>query len=146
MNTDYIIHAKGVYSVINQEGAFSFVICDGDNREVTRDIKGISAESANRAELKAIIAGISSLPLDARNVTVRSSSQYALNTLSGEWSRKKNLDLFEIFDDVMSGRNLSVTWAWVRNGSGDMFNDICSDMCTKLLGYDCREEFKLFLK
>lgn len=142
----YIIHTDGAYSRKHDEGAYAYVICDGQENEIYRDADKITNETNNRAELKAIIAALQNLPEDAKRVRIESDSQDALNTLAGRWKRNVNIDLFEISDEIISKRELQIKWCWVKGHSGDVFNEICDKMCQDVLGYDPSEEYAIYKK
>ena len=72
---EYIIHTDGAYSRMHDEGAFAYVICNGNDEEIKRNAWKISQETNNHAELKAIIAALHHLPVDAKKVKVESDSQ-----------------------------------------------------------------------
>lgn len=143
---DYIIHADGAYSRKRDEGAFAFVICDGYEQPIIKKAYKIKHETNNRAELKAIIAALHQLPLDAKKVLVESDSQYALMTLFGSWARKKNEDLFDVYENIISKRRFVIEWSWVKGHSGDTFNEMCDEMCNRTLGYDANEEYEKYKK
>lgn len=143
----YTIYTDGCYSSSHQEGVFAYVMLDNDGNIIKKLAKKITDETNNRAELKAIIAGIYHLPQDAEKVKVISDSQYALNTLFGGWSRNTNNDLFKSFDNVMSKRTeLIIEWEWVREHSGNEYNEMCDKMCNDVLGYDANAEFEKYKK
>lgn len=145
---DYIIHAYGVYSRKNDEGAFAFVVCDGEDKIAFNRAYRIEHETNNRAQLKAIIAALYQLPkFFAKNVMVVSSSQYALNTLFNGWSRNSNNDLFDVFEKIQKERQFNLDWCWVKGHSDeDFFNELCDRLCKDVLGYDANEEFTKFKK
>lgn len=143
---DYIIHTDGAYSMQHDEGAFAFIICNGDDQPIKKKAYKIQHETNNRAELKAIIAALYQLPQDAKKVMVVSDSQYALNTLFGEWSRNANTDLFDVFEKIKRTRCFLVDWCWVKGHSGDTFNEMCDEMCNQILGYDANAEFAKYKK
>lgn len=139
-STDYIIHTDGAYSRIRNIGAFAYIICDGDDNEIKRNVWKICNETNNRAEVKAIIVALYHLPENARNVIVISDSQYALCTCSGQWARKANKDLFEIHDRIVKERQLNVSYEWVKGHSGDYYNETCDMMCNEVIGNDVNTE------
>ena len=143
---DYIVHTDGAYSRKNDEGAFAFIICNGLDEPISKKAYKIQQETNNRAELKAIIAALYQLPQDAKKVMVVSDSQYALMTLFGGWSRNTNNDLFDIFERIKLERELNIEWCWVKGHSGDLFNEMCDEMCNQVLGYNANAEFAKFKK
>lgn len=146
MTYNYIIYTDGAYSMKNDEGAFAFVILNGDEEEIMRRSFKIKHETNNRAELKAIIGALYQITTWNRKVLVVSDSQYAINTLSGTWNRNVNEDLFAIYDKLIQDRKISVDYKWVKGHSGDKYNEICDEMCVKALGYDPKEEYEKFVK
>lgn len=143
---DYIIYTDGAYYRLHDEGAFAYVMLDGCGNEKRRFSAKISHETNNRAELKGIITALYHLPSDAKSVLVISDSQYALNTLSGKWSRNTNLDLFEVYRRISSVRKVRVEWKWVRGHSGDKWNEVCDMLCNDVLGYDANSEYVKYKK
>lgn len=146
---NYTIYSDGAYSQKNNEGAFAFVILDGDSeREVKRMAGKIKDETNNRAELKAIIAAVHSLPHDATHVRIISDSMYALNTLSGKWRRNTNKDLFEVWEQRVMRfmEDVKFEWCFVKGHSGDYYNELCDRICTETLGYDPKVEYERFIK
>ena len=142
----YIIYTDGAYSQMNDEGAYAFVILTELNNEVKRFAEKITHETNNRAELKAIINAILQLPQDATDAVVYSDSQYALNTLSGKWKRKLNKDLFDVWDDIIKERGLTIEYNWVRGHNGNEYNELCDKLCNEAIGYDANEETNIFRK
>ncbi len=143
---DYTIYTDGAYSRKHNEGAFAYVMLDKDGNEVKRFSKKIANETNNRAELKAIIAGIYHLPAGAKRIKVISDSQYALHTLFGTWARNANNDLFDKFDEIMKHKKFEVEWAWIRGHSGNKYNELCDKLCNDVLGYDANEEYNKYKK
>lgn len=144
---NYKVYTDGAYSKMNNEGAFAFVILNDCGQVVLRRAYKITDETNNRAELKAIIAAIHKLPADATDVEIISDSQYALNTLRGSWARKKNHDLFKVWNEVLLKRfDLSIIYKWVRGHNGNHYNEMCDKMCNDILGYDANAEFAEYKK
>lgn len=145
---NYTIYTDGAYSRQHEEGAFAYVILNGENAEVERKAYKITKETNNRAELKAIIAAFNRLPDDADEVDIYSDSQYALNTLSGQWQQKSNEDLFKVWHKVRAEhKNIKhITYNWVKGHNGNVYNEICDQLCNDVLGYDANAEFEKYKK
>lgn len=142
----YTIYTDGAYSRQHNEGAFAYVMLNCENTEVERKAYKITNETNNRAELKAIIAAVNRLPNDATEVCVFSDSQYALKTLSGEWKRSSNLDLFLVWDDVLKKKHVTIEYNWVKGHDGNVYNELCDQLCNDVLGYDANAEFEKYKK
>lgn len=133
--TDRIIaYTDGGYHLYKNEGAYAFVILQND-KVLHKEATVIRDESNNRGELKAIINAVNWCP-DNSEIEVRSDSQYAINTLSGNWKRNKNRDLFEQWDEILEKKKPKVTFEWVHGHSGNKYNEMCDQMCNEAVGYD----------
>ena len=87
----------------------------------TREIYGRNPRTTNnRMEMTAVIEGLAAVPRGAQ-VTVYSDSQYVVNTMTRNWKRRKNQDLWRALDREAAARD--VTWRWVRGHSGHPLNE-----------------------
>lgn len=64
--------------------------------------KKVEHTTNNRMELGAIIIGLASIKNPIDSLTVVSDSMYCIGTITKNWKRKKNKDLWGIFDLVYS--------------------------------------------
>ena len=74
----------------------------------------------NRMEILAVVKGLEDLSENA-DVTVYSDSSYVINTMTKNWKRNKNQDLWELLDREVNKRN--VQWIWVKGHAGDPLNE-----------------------
>lgn len=79
----------------------------------------------NRMELTAAIEGLKRTAPGAR-ITLRSDSQYLINTMTRGWKRKANRDLWRILDSLAKERQ--VTFEWVRGHAGDQLNELADEL------------------
>ena len=76
-------------------GGWAAIIDGGDGR---RELKGRDERTTNnRMEILAAIKGLEDTPPGAE-VTVHSDSQYLVYTMTRNWKRKANLDLWDALD------------------------------------------------
>ena len=99
-------------------GGWAAIIVEGDRRRVLSGQEDNSTN--NRMELLAAIRGLDDVPKDA-SVTVHSDSQYLVNTMTRDWKRKANQDLWSRLDALTAGRD--VRWQWVRGHAGHPENE-----------------------
>jgi len=99
-------------------GGWAAIIVEGDQRRVVSGQEDNSTN--NRMELLAAIRGLDAVPKDA-SVTVHSDSQYLVNTMTRDWKRKANQDLWARLDALTAGRD--VRWQWVRGHAGHPENE-----------------------
>ena len=74
----------------------------------------------NRMEVEAAIGGLGAIPKRS-SATIHSDSTYLVNTMTKNWKRKKNTDLWGKLDSLVAGR--SVRWKWVRGHAGHPLNE-----------------------
>jgi ribonuclease HI len=74
----------------------------------------------NRMEVTAVLEALRTIPRNA-DVRIFSDSTYVINTMTKNWKRKKNQDLWALLDNEVGPRN--VEWEWVKGHSGDRFNE-----------------------
>ena len=133
-NNRITAYTDGGYHLHKDEGAYAFVILQNDNI-IHKQATVIRHESNNRGELKAILDAVDWCP-DGAEIEVHSDSQYAIFTLSGEWARRKNTDLFDRWEEILARKRCKVTFRWVKGHSGDRYNEMCDRMCDEAVGYD----------
>jgi ribonuclease HI len=85
----------------------------------------------NRMELTAAIKGLEDIPQDGE-VVIYSDSQYLVNTMTRNWKRNANLDLWEKLDQLCKDRR--VTWRWVRGHHGTPGNEIADRVASMEAG------------
>ena len=99
-------------------GGWAAIVVDDEGRRV---LSGSEMRTTNnRMELVAAIRGLDAVPRDA-SATVHSDSQYLVNTMTRNWKRKANLDLWAQLDSLTSSRD--VKWRWVRGHAGHPENE-----------------------
>ena len=74
----------------------------------------------NRMEVMAAIEGLTSTPAGS-DVTVHTDSQYLVGTMTKNWKRNVNTDLWDRLDKAVAGRK--VKWEWVRGHAGHPLNE-----------------------
>ncbi len=90
---------------------------DGD----TLRLSGPEAETTNnRMEIMAAIKGLEAAP-SGTTVDLYSDSQYLVNTMTRNWKRRKNNDLWDLLDSLV--RERQVVWHWLYGHSGDRWNE-----------------------
>lgn len=114
----------------NNPGTFGLLLISNNN--ILFEYSGHEMITTNnRMELTGVL--IASQIAKALNdklglsTTLVSDSQYALNTLYGTWAKKKNKDIFEIFDNLKI--NFTVKTLWIKGHSGNIFNEYADKLC-----------------
>ena len=99
-------------------GGWAAIVLNGESK---RALSGGEQETTNnRMEIMAVVKGLQAIP-DTSEVTVHSDSQYVINTMTRNWKRNANQDLWEHLDAEVNKR--AVKWEWVRGHSGHPLNE-----------------------
>jgi cyclic pyranopterin phosphate synthase len=81
---------------------------------------GEPATTNNRMEMRAAIEGLAAVPVGAA-VTIHSDSTYVINTMTKNWKRNANQNLWPRLDALVAERK--VGWEWVRGHNGHPLNE-----------------------
>lgn len=128
----YIAYTDSSFHLCRNEGAYGYILLHGDE-VIRKETFRFKRETNNRGELRAIIAAVRACP-DGADIEIRSDSQYAVNTLTGEWLQRRNTDLFKQWHALFPEKKIHVTVKWIRAHSGDMYNEMCDQMCVEAAG------------
>ena len=99
-------------------GGWAAVIVHGGSERVLSG--GEDRTTNNRMEILAVIKGLEAVP-DSAAVAVFSDSQYVVNTMTRNWKRNANTDLWVRLDAEADKRKVS--WNWVRGHAGNPLNE-----------------------
>jgi len=92
----------------NRIGGWAAVLFQDEKKQT---LKGQEEKATNqRMEVTAAIKALTATP-DAAQVTIHSDSQYLIYTMSRNWKRRANLDLWESLDKLVARRK--VQWDWI---------------------------------
>ena len=99
-------------------GGWAAVIVDNGSKRVLHGRE--ERTTNNRMEMLAVIKGLESLP-ESVDATVVSDSTYVVNTMTRNWKRNANQDLWGRLDAEV--RKRQVKWRWVRGHEGVPLNE-----------------------
>ena len=126
-----MIHIYTDGSCLNNPGPGGWAAVIEENG-AKRSIAGREDDTTNnRMEITAVIKGLEAVP-ERSEVTVLSDSQYVVNTMTRNWKRKANQDLWATLDAVSANRR--VTWEWVRGHAGNPGNEKADALATEQAG------------
>jgi len=107
-------------------GWAAVVVRDGGRLE----LKG-SADSttSNRMELTAAIEGLAHVP-ESSEINIHSDSEYLVKTMTHNWKRRANLDLWQKLDGLAASRK--VNWIWVKGHAGHLENERANNLAVEM--------------
>ena len=112
------IYTDGSCDVNPGPGGWAAIIVEDGSKRVLRGSEGKTTN--NRMEILAVIEGLRALT-ESAETTVFSDSQYVVNTVTQNWKRNANRDLWGKLDAEVAKRR--VKWQWVRGHSGNPLNE-----------------------
>ncbi len=111
------------------KGGWAAVIVDDGDKRVLSGSEDRTTN--NRMELMAAIRGLEEMPAGA-DATVVSDSEYLVKTMTRNWKRNANRDLWTRLDAAVSGRR--VEWEWVRGHDGHPENEEANELAGREAG------------
>ena len=99
-------------------GGWAAIILENGSK---RAVHGREEQTTNnRMEILAVVKGLQSVP-ESAECTVFTDSRYVVNTMTRNWKRGANQDLWARLDAEVSKRKLQ--WRWVKGHRGDPLNE-----------------------
>lgn len=128
--SNYIIYTDGGCAINpGGPGGCAAVIINTETGEYKTLSEGYVSTTNNRMEMQAIILALNAV--DVKNLTVYSDSTYVIKTMNGQFSKKKNKDLWAKISAATKGKH--ITWEWIRGHNGDQYNEMCDALCTEAM-------------
>lgn len=98
---NYTLICDGAYSSSRDSGGLAFIFLR-EGELILEYSKKVEHTTNNRMELGAIIIGLTAIKKPIDSLTVVSDSMYCIGTITKNWKRNKNQDLWGLFDLVYS--------------------------------------------
>lgn len=120
------IHTDGACSGNPGPGGWAAIVVEnGEKRELYgRE----SLTTNNRMEMLAVIKGLQAT-LGGVDVKIYSDSQYVINTMTRNWKRRANQDLWGEMDSEVIKRN--VEWQWEKGHVGNPLNEMADFLANR---------------
>ena len=127
----WIIYTDGAYSPLRDQGGVGIVITE-NNTEIQRYSKGYKGVTNNKMELLAIIIALIFVKEPLESLEIRTDSQYVIGCATMGWKRKKNVKLWNKFDEIFKEKQKlisnPITFNWVKGHSNNEFNNIYNEI------------------
>lgn len=109
-------------------GGWAFImIIDDVSNQLEYHVSGNNPNTTNnRMELQAVIEALSFEEANSISYKIYTDSKLVLHCAKGDWKRKANLDLWEIYDIVSKGKEIE--WIWVKAHNGNRYNEMVDEL------------------
>jgi ribonuclease HI len=130
------IYTDGAYSSSREQGGWAFVVTEGGER--TYSSFGEAFETTNnRMEIQASMEAVRYMDeQDKKEFTIFTDSMYVIGTMTKNWKRKKNIDLWIELDNLVMGK--TIHWKHVKGHSGDPNNEYCDTLAVHASHINCK--------
>lgn len=105
-----------------------------DNKVIYKFNKQFTNTTNNRMEIYAVIYALHAISKPIDIINIYSDSQYVLGCITKNWNRKKNSDLWQIFDKVYSKAKTlcsRIQFNWVKGHNTNEFNNISDKLAVE---------------
>ena len=117
------VYTDGAYSPSRNQGGWAFVVLK-DDEKIYSSYDVVQNTTNNRMEIQSVIEAIKYLKDQGiKEFTIHSDSMYVIGTMTLNWSKKKNTDLWIFLEDLITG--LDIKWKHTKGHNGDKWNEYC---------------------
>ena len=110
------------------------VVFTKNNQIIYTFNKKFTDTTNNRMEILAIIYALHAISKPIDIINIYSDSQYAIGCIIKNWSRKKNTDLWQLFDKVYSKAKTicpNIQFNWVKAHDINEFNNAADELAVE---------------
>ena len=110
------------------------VVFTKNNQIIYTFNKKFTDTTNNRMEILAIIYALHAISKPIDIINIYSDSQYAIGCITKNWSRKKNTDLWQLFDKVYNKAKTlcpNIQFNWVKGHNINEFNNISDKLAVE---------------
>jgi len=121
------LYADGAYANSIDQGGWAYVIIDDNDKKLYQGYDGVKSTTNNRMEIQSVIEGIKCcIENNINTFKVFSDSMYVIGTMSLNWKRKKNIDLWLILDNLIE--ELNIEWIHEKGHNKEKWNEHCDTL------------------
>ena len=136
------LYTDGAASGNPGPGGWGAVLVCGTHRKELSG--GYRLTTNNRMERLAVIRGLEAIKWQDATVRIYSDSTYVVKTVTENWKRNKNQDLWARFDAVRAGFNLEFNW--IKGHAGHPENERCDRLAVKAYSEGVLEEDNAYVE
>lgn len=123
------IYTDGAYSSSRDMGGFAFVVLENKEKIYSYFFNEPNTTN-NRMEITAVLKALYWLKevgkLD-EDIIIYTDSMYVIGSMTKNWKRNKNVDLFTELDNIYK-QFKTIVFMHVKGHSGDKYNELCDKL------------------
>ena len=118
------VYTDGAYSSSRDQGGWSYVVLY-KNHLIKKEFGGIKATTNNRMEILAVLNAVELFKNTTQSVNIYTDSMYVVGSLTLNWKRNANLDLWEKFNSYDLSK---FNFLHVKGHNDNKYNEMCDDL------------------
>ena len=121
---EYTIYTDGAYSSLRNQGGCGVVILK--NEQVIKTFSKCYMQTTNnRMEILAVLNAVELFKNTTHSVNIYTDSMYVVGSLTLNWKRNANLDLWEKFNSYDLSK---FNFLHVKGHNDNTYNEMCDDL------------------
>ena len=118
------VYTDGAYSSSRNQGGWSYVVLY-KNHLIKKEFGGVKATTNNRMEILAVLNAVELFKNTTQSVNIYTDSMYVVGSLTLNWKRNANLDLWEKFNSYDLSK---FNFLHVKGHNDNTYNEMCDDL------------------
>lgn len=118
------VYTDGAYSSSRDQGGWSYVVLY-KNHLIKKEFGGVKATTNNRMEILAVLNAVELFKNTTQSVNIYTDSMYVVGSLTLNWKRNANLDLWEKFNSYDLSK---FNFLHVKGHNDNTYNEMCDDL------------------
>lgn len=118
------VYTDGAYSSSRDQGGWSYVVLY-KNQLIKKEFGGVKATTNNRMEILAVLNAVELFKNTTHSVNIYTDSMYVVGSLTLNWKRNANLDLWEKFNSYDLSK---FNFLHVKGHNDNKYNEMCDDL------------------
>ncbi len=118
------VYTDGAYSSSRDQGGWSYVVLY-KNQLIKKEFGGVKATTNNRMEILAVLNAVELFKNTTQSVNIYTDSMYVVGSLTLNWKRNANLDLWEKFNSYDLSK---FNFLHVKGHNDNTYNEMCDDL------------------
>ena len=126
-------YTDGAFSSAREQGGVGCVFVK-DGEVIYKYSKCIQRTTNNRCELYAVIKALQAISKPLDKLVIYSDSQYVVCSINKGWQRKKNRDMWSIFDRFYEQAQKfcgEIVFEWVKGHEDNEFNNLADTLAVE---------------
>lgn len=118
------VYTDGAYSSSRDQGGWAFLVLYQDKILIEK-YDGVKSTTNNRMEIMGVLEAVKYLQGTEHQCTIYTDSMYVVGTLTLDWKRRVNNDLWDEFEKLDMSQ---ITVKHVKGHSSNIYNNKCDEL------------------